>query len=150
MGRDKLIADLESAEGFRPYVYDDATGVPITSGYTLKGNATLGIGWCPATNPLLHAQALVILGWHIDDKWETLQRAAPWVDSQSEPVQRALCNMAFNLGVTGLLKFTTFISLIEQGKYNEAADDLDTTVWAKQVQKPRVDYIKGLIRQGLV
>lgn len=150
MDRDLLLSDLESAEGFRPYVYDDATGVPITPGYTLKGNATLGIGWCPAKNLLLRAQALVILGWHVDDKWETLQHAAPWVAAQPEPVQRALCNLAFNLGVTGLLKFTTFISLIEQGKYDEAADDLDTTAWAKQVQKSRVDYIKGLIKQGLV
>lgn len=148
MNRDLLFSDLEAEEGFRPYVYDDATGIPIVIGTVVKGNPTIGIGWAPGKNPLMHTQALIILGWHVDDKWETLQHAAPWIDAQPEPVQRALCNLAFNLGVTGLLKFTTFMALVEQGKYQEAADDLDTTAWGKQVQKTRVDTIKKLIKQG--
>lgn len=149
MNRAQLLSDLEADEGFRPYIYDDATGAPVLRGYVLRGKATLGIGWCPETNPLPHDKALIILGWHVDDEWGTLLRAVPWVLDVPEPQQRALANLAFQLGVTGLLKFTTFISLMQQGRYGEAADDIGTTLWAEQ-SGTRAGKIQVLIKQGHV
>lgn len=52
--------------------------------------------------------------------------------SQPDVVQDILINMCFNLGKEGLGEFVTFLSLIEECKYKEAADDLTTTLWYKQ------------------
>lgn len=146
VNRDLLLADLETCEGFRPYLYDDANGKPLVKGSTIIGNPTVGIGWCPSTLPIPHDKAQVILGWQADDVWGTLIHAASWIGGLSEPRQRALANMAFQLGVTGLLKFNVFIGLMQQGRYAEAADDLATTLWFKQSgnRGPRIQQlIKG-------
>lgn len=145
--RSALLAQLWSDEGFRSYIYDDATGREVLAGTTLRGRATLAAGWCPETNPCPVPLAQYILGFFADDKIETLQKAAPWVIDLPDPCQQALYNMAYNLGVTGLLNFTTFMSLMQQGQYGQAADDLATTSWSKQVPA-RAARIQALIRAG--
>ena len=41
--------------------------------------------------------------------------------------------MDYNLGTAGLATFTTFQSYIEKQDWNDAADDLYTTLWCSQV-----------------
>lgn len=149
MGFDRaaLLAQLTIDEGLRSYVYDDATGKELLPGSTLIGNATLAIGWCPAKNPCPPDLAQYILAFFADDRIATLQKAIPWVMDISDARQRALYNMAYELGVTGLLKFNTFMSLMQQGQYGAAADDLNTTVLAKE-DPNRVTRIQTLIRNG--
>ncbi len=145
--RDQLIADLERDEGFVPVLYDDANGAHIGKGGHLVGNPTLGIGWAVALTPLSIERARVILGWHVDDKVVELYAALPWIADLSEARQRALVNMAFNLGVHGEQQFTTFLGLLKAGNYGSAADDLAETLWAKQVGQ-RAVRIVALIRNG--
>lgn len=147
MDRPQLLADLMQGEGFRPNLYDDASGAPLTKGSVIHGWPTIGYGWNVASRPCPQDLAQYILGYFADDTWNTLILAASWISSQPEPVQRALCEMAFNEGVTGLLKFNTFLALVQQGNYAEAADDLETTLWAKQVGV-RAARIQALIKHG--
>lgn len=56
-----------------------------------------------------------------------------------------LLNMAFNLGVEGLLKFKKTMSLIEQGDYKSASIEMLNSTWAKQVG----DRAKRLSKQML-
>lgn len=44
MNLQMLISTLESDESFVPYVYDDATGEPITKGSVVQGFPTIGYG----------------------------------------------------------------------------------------------------------
>ena len=44
-----------------------------------------------------------------------------------------LVDMTYNLGEAGLASFTTFNSLMEQGQWDAAADDLSGTLWCSQV-----------------
>lgn len=149
MDRDLLLADLNRDEEFVPYIYDDGAGpqARVIPGYKMIGNATLCTGWCPAKNPCTPDLNATITGYWADKTWASLAATAPWVSTLTEPRQRALCEMAFNLGVHGLMTFNTFLSLMQSGQYEAAAQDLETgTAWWKQVGErgPRIQaLIKG-------
>ncbi len=142
-----LIANLETDEGFRGYLYDDANGHKIGPGVIVRGHPTCGYGFALDVSPLTQSEALGILSSRATDAYNTLLVAAPWVAELSEPRQRALANMAYNLGVTGLLKFDTFMALMQKGNFADAADDLTKTVWAGQVGA-RARRIQSLIENG--
>ena len=51
----------------------------------------------------------------------------------NEARENVLINMAFNLGVNGLLKFKKMIAALEVGNYNEASIQMMDSKWARQV-----------------
>ena len=132
MDIDRLTATLAApdAEGWRAVIYDDGTGKPITKGTIVRGVPTLGAG---LTGPFTRDELMPITRSRAQAYWETLEKALPWVSDLNEPRQQALGEMAYNLGVTDLLKFNTFLGLMQAGQYDAAADDLGQTLWAKQV-----------------
>lgn len=147
LNQDQLLLDLARDEGFRPYVYDDANGKLIVPGYTLVGHPTVAYGWALDVTPCDQELGQLILNHQATDKYNELLKALPWITDKPEPVQRALCNMAFNLGVKGLIRLFIFVNLLQQGKYSAAADDLETTLWYKQVGQ-RAVRISQLIRSA--
>jgi len=145
--RSLLISDLSRDEGVRLVPYDDATGKPVQTGDVVKGNLTNGIGWNMQGRPLTQAEAEIICGWALDDLSGKLYKALPWLSDLDEPRQRAVANLAFNLGVAGLLQFTTFLNFLKQGSYSLAALDLEGALWYKQVGE-RAMRIAQIIKTG--
>lgn len=143
----QLVADLQRDEGWRPFLYDDASGTPIKAGVIVRGHPTIGFGFALDIAPLTQAECLPILTGRATSAAQTLLHAAPWIADLSEPRQRALSNMAYNLGVTGLLKFDTFLGLMQQGKFDQAANDLEGTPWYQETGE-RALRIVALIRTG--
>ena len=148
MNVELLVSALVSEEGYRGLLYDDKTGKDLYKGCLIQGNPTIGLGWNVAGKELSLERARIITGWFVQDTWAELETALPWVTSLPEGVQIAICDMAYNLGVPGLLKFTTFLTMMKAGNYSVAADDLKTTLWAKQVGK-RASVIESLIRNAV-
>jgi lysozyme len=146
--RAQLISDLIVDEGERPTLYDDANGKAIWPGTHVVGNPTTAIGHALNRTPWTDSQMRTICGWDVDDKTPALYARFPWASGLSEPRQRALANMAFNEGVAGLAGFTTFLSLLQSGNFDDAADDLEGTEWARQVGENRKNRIVSLIRTG--
>lgn len=68
----------------------------------------------------------------INDRIKAIRQALPWFDTLDDARKGVLINMAFQLGVEGLLQFKTMLTYIESGKYNEAADSMYQSLWAKQ------------------
>ena len=68
----------------------------------------------------------------IKRKTEELLRKAPWTASLDPVRFDALVSMAFQMGVEGLLSFTTSLRLIKEGKYTEASEQMLKSLWAKQ------------------
>ncbi len=145
MDLDKLISDLQRDEGWRAYLYDDANGNPVKPGITVRGHPTIGYGFALDVSPLTMSEALPILESRAAQKWLEVQAMISWVPVLPENIQRALTNMAYNMGTTKLLTFTTFLGLLQQGKYEEAADDIAGTAWFKQVGE-RALRIQELIK----
>lgn len=142
-----LVTALKKEEGFKPYLYDDATGRPITKGSKVIGNPTIAFGWSVSTAPCPEDLGEYILEYFAKDAWDDLTKALPWVLTLPEPCQRALTDMTYNLGIKSLTHFYTFLNYLQQKKFSEAADDLKTTLWAKQVG-PRATRIEELIRNA--
>ena len=129
----------EDKEGFRSNTYQDSRGL-----------WTFGIGRCLETSPLTGAEWKYLLDsgliavsiTHLGAQHLTQQRLAA-VDSdfrakwgpfsgQPDAVQTILVEMAFQLGVGGVLSFTTFLSLVANRQYAAAAQDGRGTAWYHQ------------------
>lgn len=124
-----LIADLERDEGFRSAAYPDplSGGDPWTYGFGFTGP---GIG--PGSTITL-ADAKTELARRVGALTAELTEHLPWFRSLSDPRQDCLVNLAFNVGLAGLLAFHNTISFIERGDYVSAAGGMLNSRWATQV-----------------
>ncbi len=136
MDKVRLKEDLKRDEGFVPYAYTDSLGY-LTIGYgTLidKRGGGLPEDICDE-----------LLTRHIEENIIKLNNQLPWLKKHPENVQRAVANMSYQLGISGLLKFKTTLRLIEQKRYNEAADNALLSLWARQTPE-RATRVTNLIR----
>ena len=128
-----LLADLlRRHEGIRYLPYQDS-----------RGNWTVGVGHL-MTRPLSKRAVDVILEDDIADHLTDLRAALPWFDHLDPPRQLVLADMAFNLGVPGLLKWKRWLKVVEDGDYPRAAAWLRKTLYAKQVKTRAEDLAKLL------
>ncbi|MEO6379091.1 MAG: glycoside hydrolase family protein [Caulobacteraceae bacterium] len=124
------VAALRIDEGCRLRAYPDPlTGAsPWTIGY---GHTGLDV------HPALvwtQAQAEIVLEADLDRHCTELVRALPWLE-QLDPVRAAvLINMAFNLGIPGLMAFRNTLAAVRNGAYARAANGMRASLWARQVR----------------
>ena len=64
---------------------------------------------------------------------ESCERAFNNWEKYPDEVRLILANMAFNLGITGLMKFRNMIREIDNGDYKQASIEGLDSRWAKQV-----------------
>ena len=67
------------------------------------------------------------------DKWSKEIIADKIGKDVPEEVESILFNMAFNLGKTGLSKFSKTLEFIKQGEYAKASEEMLDSKWADQV-----------------
>lgn len=132
----EMATRLQGEEGYRQYPYKD-----------IKGILTIGIGRNLETNGINHDESLYLVKNDIIRVVNELQKSLPWFSKLNSNCQIALIDLGFNLGVPKLLSFTDFIAFIEQGKYKEAADDLLSTEYAKELPY-RAQSVANLIVEG--
>lgn len=111
------------------------------------GKLTIGIGRNLDDVGISESEARVLLANDIAKVASQLDNALPWWKSLSEPRQRVLANMAFNLGITGLLGFKNTLGMIERGEYTKAADAMLASKWARQVGA-RATRLSDMMRKG--
>jgi lysozyme len=120
----KLIADLRRDEGVVPYAYEDHLGF-----------LTIGVGRLIDKRKggrLTQDEIDYLLKNDIREKTAELEASLPWVRDLDEVRHRALVNMAFQLGVAGLLGFVTTLGLLKEKNYHEAAMQMLKSKWASQ------------------
>ena len=123
--RDKGLDDLERREGFRPCVYKDSEGLWTIGIGLLVDPSRPGAG-------LTHEEARWILGRRYDQKVAQLNAALPWLKTLSDARQRVLYDMAYQLGVSGVLAFRNTLKAIQVGDWQAAHDGLMDSLWARQ------------------
>lgn len=139
--KERLKQELLRDEGKVNHAYKDSLGY-----------WTIGIGRLidkRKGGQLTDEECLYLLNNDIDRKAKELYKALPWLKNQPEEIQRALMNMAFQLGVGGLLKFKRTLGLIKDLRYNDAADNALKSLWARQTPN-RAKRVTNLIRQATV
>lgn len=92
-------------------------------------------------------ESAYLLNNDIDKRLAALRSRLPWFDSLDEARQGVLLNMAFQMGVDGLLGFHTTIGMVKAGDYAGAADNMLNSLWAKQTPD-RAKRLSDQMRTG--
>ena len=121
---DRLIAHLKVHEGFREFVYDDATGKPIGPGVLVEGNPTIGYGWALNKSPMPKGLGDVVLRDMVQERIFELHHRLPWLNDLDDVRKVALYELAYNLGVEGLLGFEKTLEFMRRRRYELAGVEL--------------------------
>jgi lysozyme len=97
------------------------------------GKLTIGVGRNLTDNGITRAEALYLLAIDLMTVKDELRQSFPWLPQLSLLRYRVLVDMAFNLGVPRLKRFTRMLSALERGEYEHAAREMLKSKWAQQV-----------------
>jgi lysozyme len=136
MNLPKLMEQLERHEGRRAKPYLDS-----------RGKWTIGVGHNLSDKGLPDEIIDELFVLDIDEALAGLDVRLPWWKGLDDVRARAVADMAFQLGVGGLLNFAKALAAIKSGKWEEAKDELLESAWAKQAPT-RAFEIAEMIRTG--
>jgi lysozyme len=131
--KQQLIRD----EGSVSHAYEDSLGF-LTIGVGRLIDSRRGGGLAPdeieylLTNDIIQKTAQVL-------------EALPWAKELSEPRLGVLINMAFQLGIDGLLRFHRMLGSVEDGQYSEAVMEMLDSLWAQQTPKRSARLAKQML-----
>lgn len=110
-------------EGFKNKLYICPAGKP-----------TIGVGRNLEDKGLSTEEVYYLLENDISYTEADLRKKLCWFKNLTINRQDVLVDMAFNLGISGLLKFKKTLKLIEEGNYKLAAKEMLKSKWATQVK----------------
>lgn len=152
MNRELLRAELIRDEGERLKSYKDSLGYwTIGVGHLI--DPVMGANPAPFGVDLRNGgvitevQSAQLLDRDVAEKERELDAALPWWRELDEVRQRVLLNMAFNLGIKGLLAFKNTLAMVRAKNYAGAASGMLASKWASQV-KGRADRLAAMMRTG--
>ena len=131
-----IFDQLKRDEGCRLTPYKDQVG-KLTIGYG-RNLDDVGISLDEANTLLQNdvRKAVADVNQHL-----------PWAKGLDDARLGVLINMAFNMGIAGLLQFKNTLALIEAGEFDQAADAMLESKWATQVG-PRAHRLAVQMRSG--
>lgn len=137
----EAVAQVSRDEGFEPLPYRDSLGfLTIGHGFLIDPKK--------AGSGITREESELILRCRLEKlAYEILPKRAPWFLKLDEVRRMALVNMAYNLGVDGLLKFKRMIAFLKIAAWSDAAAQALDSKWAKQVGK-RADRLAEQLRTG--
>lgn len=125
-----LNKELRRDEGVEYSPYEDSVGImTVGVGHNMKAKP-IPADW---TFPLTDDQIDQLLSEDLEEVFQGLDRNLPWWRGLSYERQRVLVNMAFNLGIKGLMGFKNTLANMKSGLYQSAADGMLASKWASQV-----------------
>lgn len=108
-------------------------GLRLKPYYCTANHLTIGYGRNLEDRGLTQDEADYLLANDIASVRAKLADQIPWYLNLSSVRQAVLVNMAFNLGVGGLLKFKKMLAAVQQSNYEVAAVEMLDSRWADQV-----------------
>lgn len=136
---DRLRNLIALHEGRVPYAYQDSLGY-----------WTIGIGHLidRRKGGRLPEEIIDALFSHdLHAHAQPLHTALPWLERLDDVRRAVLIDMAFNLGVAGLLSFRVTLECVRVGAYSEAARNMLRSRWASQV-KTRAVRLARMMQTG--
>ena len=134
-----LIAALRRDEGEVLHAYPDSLGY-LTIGVGRLIDKRRGGG-------ISKVESAYLLHNDIEHKQHELQERAPWIWTLGEARTGVFMNMAFQLGVAGLMEFKQTLLLAEQGKYDECGTQMLRSKWKLQTPE-RAERLARQMRSG--
>lgn len=137
----ELQRQLRGDEGVKPQVYKDHLGFDTIGVGRLVDSRKPGSGLRPD-------EITYLLNNDIDDRIDQLTRRLPWFTNLDPARQGVLLNMAFQLGVDGLMGFKNTLEFVRLGSYDQAADNMLLSKWADQTPE-RAKRMAKQMRTGV-
>lgn len=75
----------------------------------------------------------VLLDHDIAKAEADLYRVYPWAESMDEARREVLIDMTFNMGISKVFQFHNTMTMIKEGRYHDAAENLKQSLWFKEV-----------------
>lgn len=122
MNLDRLKQRLMTDEGIKQFPYKDTVG-----------KLTIGIGRNLDDVGISQSEALYLLGNDIQRVSGQLDTKMPWWKQLDDVRQEVLVNMAFNMGIAGLLTFKDTLKAIFERRFDDASELMLKSKWAGQV-----------------
>ena len=122
--RENVVRSLRGEEGEVLHEYKDHLGY-----------STIGIGRLIDKRKgggITSEEAVYLLGNDVDKVIDQLNKRLPWWTKLDDARKGVLINMAFQMGIDGLLGFKNTLRMIEQGRYTDAANGMMQSLWARQ------------------
>ncbi len=111
------------------------------------GKLTIGVGRNLDDRGISREESAMLLDGDIRLLEIELFRALPWASALDDVRQRVLLDMAFNLGLPGLLQFKRTLEAIRTGQYQQAATMMLDSLWARQVGQ-RAERLARMMATG--
>lgn len=137
---DKLTTQLIRDEGEVLHAYTDSLGY-LTIGVGRLIDERKGGG-------ITETESRYLLANDVARKANQLFSALPWAEHLDDARQGVLLNMAFNMGINGLMQFRNTLAMIQAGKWDDAAAGMLDSKWARQVG-PRATRLAEQMRTGV-
>ena len=133
--RHDLIEQLKLHEGLRLKPYTDTVG-----------KTTIGIGRNLDDKGIRKKEAYYMLKNDLEELKEKLKQYG-WYKKLNDVRKKVVVDMAFNLGLYGMLSFEKMISAIQEKDYEKAADEMLDSKWSNQVGQ-RANRLAKMMRTG--
>ncbi len=135
----ELFADLKRDEGFESKPYRDT-----------EGKLTIGYGTL-IEDGITEEEAELLLEHRMNRFQEELRNAMPmsrldWADMPGS-VRRAVYNMAYNMGVPRLLRFTKMWAALKEEDFETAACEVLDSEYGRKLTA-RANRVADMIRSG--
>ena len=111
------------------------------------GKVTIGVGRNLDDKGISMVTALQMLDEDITEVMRDLENHFPWFLDLDHIRQRVLMDMRFNMGPHRFRGFKRMLAAVEAGNWDKAADEMLSSVWAKQV-KMRAVRLAKMMRDG--
>ena len=152
----ELVNSVKSNEGFKSKPYIDSLVLKEPEKYNIVPNelniikknfnklkVTFGYGFTYITDE----EAALVLNKRLYNTKLILFNKLPWLQNQPDTVQDVLIEMAYQMGVSGLLEFTDTLKYCKQKNYDKMADEMKDSDWYKQTTdraNKLINKIKGV------
>jgi lysozyme len=164
--------DLDRHEGFRVFAYPDPLSdlyrkyphlewgyksvreLPLPPGTNLDSGKpwTVGFGFTNGVIPdscINRIRAERKLEELILEMNYTLGQLLPWFKDAPFVTKTVLINMAFNMGVKGLLSFRNTLAFIKAKDYYNAARNMELSLWYRQVGSRAKELVQRMKIQSI-
>lgn len=139
MAIDNSYSQLRRDEGEKLSAYQDHLGY-WTIGVGILIDSRKGGGLLPEESEFIFNNRLRLLE-------QELELRLPWVKKLDPARRGVLVNMAYQMGIAGLLGFKNTLALIERGEYGKAAQEMLGSKWAQQTPA-RANRLSVQMRSG--
>ncbi len=111
------------------------------------GKLTIGIGRCLDTKGISDEEAFYLLDNDIAEVKQQVAKALPWIQYMDDVRRDVLFEMAFQLGVNGLLAFKNTLAYTKAGDYVSASKNMLQSAWATQTPN-RAEELAEIMKTG--